>query len=242
MLLSCLRVFWRLVNHRFSLFIWLALGRYRLFQLFTAAFLVSSNMSCLHTSKAWMRAVPLFQQSDTVPWGCITVSHQHLFCYKPLKWAGTRPSLHPLLCCITDWCCFSPLLLHPSSSHTLLCHALHTFVILFYLLSLRSWSNQCWWWIIHSELCRLKLFDWQLYSHVSYIINLALLGIAAMVKAIIGQGKASVLMEWIPPPIAYSLSFSLSFITPSLFPCVLSFPFHFGGSSWRSPLANITEG
>lgn len=126
--------------------------------------------------------------------------HQHLFCYKPLKWSTTWPSLHPLLCCITGWCRFSPpLLFRLPSSHTLLCHTLHTFVVLFFLLSLCPWSNQCRWWIIHSELCRLKLFDWQLYSHVSYIINLALLGIASMLKAIIGQGKASGLTEWIPP-------------------------------------------
>lgn len=66
---------------------------------------------------------------------------------------------------------------------SLLCHPLHTFVAPFFSRSLCSWSNQCRWWIIHSVLCRLKLFDGQLYSHVSYIINWALLGIAA-----IGEG------------------------------------------------------
>lgn len=83
--------------------------------------------------------------------------------------------------------------------------------------SLRPWSNQCRWWIIHSELCRRKLFDWQLYSRVSYIINLALLGIAAMVKAIIGQGKAIALMEWILPLQSHSLSLFLCPFSPP--PC-----------------------
>lgn len=80
---------------------------------------------------------------------------------------------------------------------SLLCHPLHTFVTPFFSRSLCSWSNQCRWWIIHSVLCRLKLFDGQLYSHVSYIINWALLGIAAIGK---GQGEVSSLMEWNPPP------------------------------------------
>lgn len=135
---------------------------------------------------------------------------------------------------------FPPLLFRPPSSHTLLCHAFHTFVVLFFLLSLCPWSNQCRWWIIHSELCRLKLFDWQLYSHVSYIINLALLGNASMVKAIIGQGRASGLMEWIPLSNPTLFVFFSVLYHPSMFPCVLSFPFHFGMSSWRSPLADHT--
>lgn len=101
-------------------------------------------------------------------------------------------------------------------SHTPLSRSPHLCRSLFSL-SLCPWSNQCRWWIIHSELCRLKLFDWQLYSHVFYIINLALLGIAAMVKAIIGQGKASGLMEWNSPPPLHSLCLFLCPLSPP--PC-----------------------
>lgn len=129
------------------------------------------------------------------------------------------PSLHPLLDCITGWCRFSPPLPYASAfkSHTPFV-TLSTPLSFSLSRSLRPWSNQCRWWIIHSELCRRKLFDWQLYSCVSYIINLALLGIAAMVKAIIGQGKASGLMEWILPLQSHTLSlFFCPFSPPPCF-------------------------
>ena len=94
-------------------------------------------------------------------------------------------------------------------------------------LALSPCSNQCLWWIIHSEQWGLKLFDWQLYSPVSYIINIPLSGIVAMVKAIIGQRRVGSLMKWLPPPlIAHPSSLSPS-IPPSLIPCILSYPLCF---------------
>lgn len=92
---------------------------------------------------------------------------------------------------------------------SLLCHALHTFVSLFSSLSPSPCSNQCLWWIIHSEQWGLKLFDWQLYSPVCYIINIPLLGIVAMVRAITGQRRVSSLME--SPPSNRTLFISFSF-------------------------------
>lgn len=168
--------------------------------------------------QAERKAVRLFQQGDTVPRDCITVFHRHLSCFQPLKWAATRP-ISPS----------TPVLhnrLMPLFSSSAVCVRLqvtHPFVTLptplsfSFSRSLRPWSNQCRWWIIHSELCRRKLFDWQLYSRVSYIINLALLGIAAMVKAIIGQGKASGLMEWILPLQSHTLCLFLCPFSPP--PC-----------------------
>lgn len=120
----------------------------------------------------------------------------------------------------------------------LLCHPLHTF----FLRSLCSWSNQCWCWIIHSVLCRLKLFDGQLYSHVSYIINRAPLGIAAIGKGHYRPGWSRQFNGMKSPSSNRTLSFPLSFITPSLFPHVLSFSFQVGVSSRRSLLAKITQG
>lgn len=78
-------------------------------------------------------------------------------------------------------------------------------------LVLSACTNQCMWWIIHSVLWGLKLFDWQLYFLVCYIINVALLGIVAMGKAITGQRSVSSLMEWPSPRSTHLISFCSHF-------------------------------
>lgn len=164
------------------------------------------------------------------------------------KWATTHcsplstPALHnrripfflPLICSV----CPSP---SPfESHHSPLSHSPHLCQSLF--LALSPCSNQCSWWIIHSVQWGLKLFDWQLYSPVCYIINIPPLGIVAMVKAITGQRRVSSLMERLTPPVqSHTLHL---FLLPSLQPWFHDpfFPLWFGLSSWRSMLGKSTQG
>lgn len=173
--------------------------------------------------------------------------HDFLFCLElVLKWATAGCS--PLS---TSALCNKPIPpTPPRFSPSLWLHLVlpfephHSFVTLSTPLSASiplppsSCSNQCLWWIIHSERWGLKLFDWQLYSPVCYIINIPPLGIVAMVRAIMGQGRVSSLMHCVP---FQSHTPHLS-IPPSVFPFVLSFPPRFGLSSWRSLNANSTHG
>lgn len=101
-------------------------------------------------------------------------------------------------------------------------------------------SNQCLLWIIHSVHWGLKPFDWQLYSLVCYIINILLLGIVAMVKAITGQRRVSGLMEWLPLWSHTVHLFLLSLHT--CFHSILSPFLWFGLSSWRSMLDEWVSG
>lgn len=179
----------------------------------------------------------MFQHSGTVPWGCHPLFQQDCyFVSRCSKWATTHcsplstPELHnkriPFL---SSSRLFGLSLPVPFQSHrSPLSHSPHLCQPLF--LALSPCSNQCLWWIIHSVLWGLKLFDWQLYSPVCYIINIPLLGIVAMVKAITGQRKVSSLMEWLPP---HPLPFISFFFYPSILDSM--YPF-FPSLVWFVPL------
>lgn len=109
--------------------------------------------------------------------------------YSPLS----TPELHNRRIPFFSLFCPSPLLiLLPWESH-------HSSIPLSApFLALSPCANHCLWWIIHSVQWGLKLFDWQLYSPISYIINTPLSGIVAMAKAITGQRRVSCKNDRLP--------------------------------------------
>lgn len=136
----------------------------------------------------------------------LSFNKTYYFVLSWLRWATSHcshlstPDLHNKQICFFSFSIplqYISLSSSPSESH-------HSFVTLSTPLSvsfprcLSPCSNQCLLWIIHSVHWGLKPFDWQLYSLVCYIINILLLGIVAMVKAITGQRRVSSLIEWLP--------------------------------------------
>lgn len=163
----------------------------------------------------------MFQQICSVPRGCHPLFQQD--CYFVLNHNPVLPAFNPSyitgeylsVCLLSSVLSVSP----PPLSHItlLLSRSPHLCQPLF--LALSPCSNQCLWWIIHSVQWGLKLFDWQLYSPVCYIINIPLSGIVAMAKAITGQRRISSLMEWPPhhPPTPKHTPL-ISLYPPSLIP------------------------
>lgn len=116
----------------------------------------------------------------------------------------------------------------PASQICILCHSPHTFVNVFLLVRLPV-ANHCLWWIIHSGHWGMKLFDWQLYFTISYIIKIPLLGIVTIRRASEGQRGVIGSLER-PSLLQTHIAF---FVHPSIFSSTshpsfcISWAFHF---------------